>query len=110
GHTHSVEQINNPRRRLAHGFDGRLIAEKVAAVNRVIKMLPGSVALAFQIFGRVDAALRANRVRAFYRHDGKQVDVPAHFGDLDDCREPCQSATYHDDFWSCHSFKLPAFP
>ena len=38
-HAHAVEQIDDPRRRLAHVFDRRLVAEKVAAINRVVKML-----------------------------------------------------------------------
>ena len=45
-HTHAVEQVNDARRSLAHGFDRRLVGQKVAAINGVVKVLPGGVALA----------------------------------------------------------------
>src|SRR6266498_3529774 len=107
GHAHAVEQVNNARRSLAHGLDRRLVAEKVAAVNRVVEVLPGRVAFAFQVLGGIDSALSANRVRALDRHDGEQVHVPAHFGDLDSCGKSSESATDHDDFWiSCHLDEL----
>src|SRR6185312_17409784 len=77
GNTHAIKQINDGRSGLAHRFYRRLIREKVTAVNRVVKVLPGRVAFAFKIFGRVDAALRANRVRALDRHNGKQIHVSA---------------------------------
>src|SRR6266849_5023448 len=44
GNSHAVEQINNAGRRLTHALHGRLVGEEVAAVNSVIKVLPGGVA------------------------------------------------------------------
>src|SRR5712691_6864959 len=55
-HAHAIEQINNGRRCLAHRSNRRLVGEEVAAVNGVIEMLPGGIALAFEIFGSVNAA------------------------------------------------------
>src|SRR5205807_10310929 len=39
-HSHAIEQVDDRRRHLAHGFRRRLIREKVAAINRVVEMLP----------------------------------------------------------------------
>jgi hypothetical protein len=60
GHTHAVEEIDDRGSHLAHGFGGRLIGEKVAAVDRVVEVLPRRVALAFGVDRAVDAALRAD--------------------------------------------------
>ena len=89
-------------RGLAHGLDGSLVGEEVAAVDGVVEVLGGGVALALQILGGVDAALRADRVRALDRDDGKQVDGAAGLGDLDDRRESGQSSANHDDSGCCH--------
>ena len=97
-HAHAVEQINDARSRFAHGFYGRLVGEEVTAVNRVIKMLPGGVALALQILGGIDSALGADRMRALYRNDGEQIHLPTHLRDLDNCRKPSQPAANNDDF------------
>ena len=99
GHAHAIEQVDDAGRGFAHGLDRRLVGEKVAAVNGVVKMLPGGVAFALEVLGGVDAALRADRVRALDGDDGEQVDVAAHFGDLDDGGESGQSAANHDDSW-----------
>src|ERR1700756_1952845 len=69
GYAHTIEQIDDPGRRLAHVLDRRLIAEKVAAIDGVVKVLPGRIALALQILRRVDAALRANRMRTLDGND-----------------------------------------
>src|SRR3954454_5087616 len=103
GHAHAVEQVNNGGRSLAHGLDRRLIRKKVSAVNCVVEVLPGGVPLALQILRGVNSALRANRMRALDRHNGKQIHMAAHFGDLNDGRQPCEPATHDDDFWiTCH--------
>ncbi len=103
GDAHAVEQIDDPGRGLAHGFDGRLVRQKIATVNGVVKMLPGGVALALEVLGGVDAALGADGVRALDRHDGEQVDASAHFGDFDGSGESRQPAADHDDFRiGCH--------
>ena len=96
-HAHAIEQVDDGRRRFAHGFDGRLVGEKVAAVNRVVEMLASGVAFALEILGGVDAALRAHRVRTLDGNDREQVNVAAGFGDLDDGREPGEASANHDD-------------
>src|SRR2546430_13243182 len=45
-------------------FRSRLVGQKIAAINGVVEVLVGSVAFALLIFRRVDAALRANRMRS----------------------------------------------
>ena len=89
-------------RGLAHGLDRRLVGQKVAAVDGVVEVLPGGVALALQILGGVDAALGANRVRALDGDDGKQIDRAAGLGDLDDRRQSGQASANHDDSGCCH--------
>ena len=71
-------------RGLAHVLDGRLVGEEVAAVDGVVEVLAGGVALALEVLGGVDAALGADRVRALDRDDGEEVDRAAGLGDLDD--------------------------
>ena len=102
GHAHAVQQIDDRRSGLAHGLDRRLVGQKVAAVDGVVEVLVGGVALALQVLGGVDAALRADRVRALDRDDGEQVDRAAGLGDLDDRREPGQPSANHDDSGCCH--------
>ena len=85
-HAHAIEQVDDSGRGFAHGFHRRLIGEKVAAVDGVVEVLPGGIAFALQILCGVDATLRAHRVRALHRHDRKQIDLAAHFSDLDDGR------------------------
>jgi hypothetical protein len=75
GHAHAIQQIDNRRGGLAHGLHRRLVGQKVAAVNGVVEVLVSGVALAFEIFRGVDAALRAHRVRTLDRNDGKQIDA-----------------------------------
>ncbi len=89
-------------RGLAHGFDGGLVGEEVAAVDGVVEVLVGGVAFALQILGGVDAALGADRVGTLDRDDGKQVDGAAGFGDLDDRGEAGQASANHDDSGCCH--------
>ena len=48
-HAHAIEQVDDPGRRVAHRFHRRLVGEKVAAVDRVVEMLPGGVAFALEI-------------------------------------------------------------
>ncbi len=102
GHAHAVEQIDDGGRGLAHGLDGSLVGEEVAAVDGVVKVLRGGVAFAFEILGGVDAALRAHGVRTLDRDDGKQVDRAAGLGDFDDRRESGEPSANHDDFGCCH--------
>ncbi len=85
----------------AHVLDGGLVGEEVAAVDGVVEVLPGGVALALEVLGGVDAALGADGVRALDRDDGEEVDVAAGFGDLDDGGEPGEASAYYDDSGCC---------
>ena len=104
GHAHAVEQVDDAGRGLAHGFDGSLVGEEVAAIDGVVEVLVGGVAFALEVFGGVDAALRADRVRALDGDDGEQIHVAAGFGDLDDRCEAGEPSANHDDSGCCHRF------
>jgi hypothetical protein len=52
GHAHAVEQVDDGGRGLAHGLDGRLVGQEVAAVDGVVEVLVGGVALALQVLWR----------------------------------------------------------
>ncbi len=104
GNAHAVEQVDDAGRGLAHGLDRRLVGEEVAAVDGVVEVLAGGVAFALEVLGGVDAALRADRVRALDRDDGEQVNFTAHFGDLDDGGKAGEASAYDDDSWSCHLY------
>ena len=41
---HAVEQIDDGRGGVAHGLHRRLVGQKVATVNGVVKVLPGGIA------------------------------------------------------------------
>jgi hypothetical protein len=69
GDAHAVEEIDDSGSGFAHGFDGRLIGEEVSAVDRVVEVLIGGIALTLEILGGVDSALGANRMRALDRDD-----------------------------------------
>ena len=64
-------------------------------------MFEDVVAFALEVLGRVDATLRADRVRPLDRDDGEEVNLAAGFGDLDDCGETGEAAAYYDDSWCC---------
>src|SRR3989442_1554956 len=90
-YAHAVEEEDDPRAGLAHRLHGRLVGEEVAAVDRVVEVSPGRVALPLPVDRGVDPALCAHRVRAFDRHDGEEVDREPRFGDPDgghEAREP----------------------
>ena len=101
GHAHAVEQVDDRRSLRGHLLDRRLVGEEVAAVDGVVEVLEDGVALALQVLGRVDAALRADRVRTLHRHDREQVNRAAGFGDLDDGGESGEAAAYDDDAGCC---------
>src|SRR5580692_10967640 len=44
---HAIEEIDDGGGGFAHSFYERLIGEKIAAVNCVVKMFPGGIAFAF---------------------------------------------------------------
>src|SRR5579864_1409678 len=105
GNAHAIQQIDNRRRGFTHGFHRGLVGKKVAAVDRVVKVLPGCVAFTLEVFGGIDAALGAYGMRSLDRHDRKEIYVTARFSNLDGCRQPCQPAAYHDNFWCrCHKY------
>src|SRR5260370_1219600 len=75
---------------------------KSAAVNGGVKMFGGSIAFAFLVFCGVDAGLRADRMRALYRYDGKQVHGHTGFGNANRGHQSGQSSAYYDNFWLSH--------
>ena len=98
---HAVQQVDDAGRVVAHVLDGRLVGEKVAAVDRVVEVLVGRVALALGVDRAVDAALGADRVAALDGHEREQVHGDAGLGDLDGGHQPGQSAADDDDFGLC---------
>ena len=102
GHAHAIQQINDPGRRLAHVLDRRLIAQKISAIHRVVKVLPGGIAFALQILRRIDAALRAHGMRSLHWNNREQIDATAHLRDLDDCRQSGEPAAHDNDFGIRH--------
>ncbi len=84
GDAHAVEQVDDGGALRGHVFDGGLVGEEVAAVDGVVEVLEDVVALALEVLGGVDAALRADGVRTLDGDDGEEVDLAAGFGDLDD--------------------------
>src|SRR5437588_13111506 len=109
GDAHSVEEVYDRGGHLAHLLDGRLAGEEVAAVDRVVEVLPGRVALAFGVDRAVDAALRTDRVRALDGHDREEFDrVPA-LRDLHRRRKSGESAADNRDpdaITCCHPQRL----
>ena len=77
-----------PGRGVAHLLDGRLVRQEVAAVDRVVEVLPGRVALALRVDRAVDAALRADRVGALDGDRGEEGHVGAEFGGAHGGGEP----------------------
>src|ERR1700730_4771917 len=91
GNTHAIEQVDDRRRHLAHRFRRRLAREKIDAVNRVVKMFPGRIALTLGVDRAVDAALSANGMRTLYGDDRKQIYRVTSFGDLHRRGQTCES-------------------
>ena len=102
GHAHAVEEVDDGGGVFAHGLDGGLVGEEIAAVDGVVEVLVGGIALALQIFRRVDAPLRADGVRTLDGDDGEEIDGAAGFSDLDDCRESGKASADDDDSGCCH--------
>ena len=64
-----------------HLLDGRLVLQEIAAIDRVVEVLPLAVAqLPRLIVAAVDAALGTDAVRAFDRRQAHQVDGNSQFG------------------------------
>ncbi len=87
-------------------LDGRLIGKEVTAVNGVVEVDRRRVALALGVDGAVDAALRADRVRALHRHNRKQIDLLALLGQLH-CGHQTREAAANDDVISVHRLNSP---
>ena len=62
GNAHAVEQIDNAGSGIAHGLHWWLIGEEIAAVDRIVKMLPGRITFTFEILGGVNSTLGTNRM------------------------------------------------
>ena len=103
GDAHAIEEIDDGRSFFAHALDERLIGEEIAAVDGVVKMLPGGVAFALLVLGGVDAALRADGMGTLYRNDGEEIDGDAGFGDANRGHEAGQTTANDDDL------RLPHF-
>jgi hypothetical protein len=65
-------------------------------------MFPGRIAFAFEIFGGVDSALGADRMRALDGHDGKKFRVHAMFSDANCGHQAGESTAHDDDFRVSH--------
>ena len=96
GDAHAIEHVDDARRRVGHALDGRLVAEEVAAVGRLLEVHLGAVALALGVDGGVDAALRAHRVRALHRDERDQVDRDLGLAELDDRHQTAEAAADDD--------------
>ena len=96
-HAHPVEQVDDPGGRVAHRLDRRLVREEVAAVDRVVEVDLGRVALPLRVDRSVDAALRAHRVAALDRHDREEVHGDAHLRRADGRHQPREPAADDDD-------------
>ena len=96
-HAHAVEHVDDAGRRVGHALDGRLVREEVAAVDRLLEVDLGRVAFALRVHARVDAALRAHRVRALDGNEREEVDGNARLAELDHGREAREAAADDDD-------------
>ena len=79
-HAQTVHQVDDPRAPIGHFLDRRLVLQEVAAVDRIVEMLPLVVALLpRQGVDAVDAPLGADAVRAFDRYEADEIDACAEF-------------------------------
>src|SRR5699024_4464050 len=67
--THTVQQVNDFRRRISHCFYRGLVCQEVTAVNRVVKMYSSCIGLTFCIDCSIYTALGTYRVGSFHRYD-----------------------------------------
>src|SRR5690348_17690602 len=73
-HTHAVEQVDDSRRGFTHPLYRGLIGQEVAAIDSVVEVDVGRVALTLGVNRAVDSALRADRVRTLDRNDREQIE------------------------------------
>src|SRR5205807_10269112 len=91
-------------------LDRRLMLQEVPAVDGVVEMEPLAVALlAGQRIDAVDAALRADAVRAFDRRKAHDIDVDTQFGQLHRRRQARQPAADHHYSLLCHLLCLNGY-
>ena len=99
---HAVEQIDDSGRRFAHALDQRLIREKVAAVDGVVKVLLSRIAFALLILRRVNAALRAHGMRTFHWNDREKLHRHAGLGHTNRSHQPGETSAHDNDFRLSH--------
>jgi hypothetical protein len=102
GHAQAVHHVDDRGRGFAHGEDGGLVAQEVAALDRVHEVDVGGVAFALGVDGAVDAALGADRVAALDVHHAEDVDLEAQFAGLHGGREACQASADDQDSLLAH--------
>ena len=93
---HTVEQVDDAGRRVAHRLDRRLVREKVPSIDRVVEMDLGRVPFPFRVHRSVDPALGANGMAPLDRNDREEVDADAHLGGADGRHQAGQASTDDD--------------
>src|SRR5207302_10536206 len=87
---------------VAHRGRVRLVVEEIAALERILDVEGGGVAVPFGVHCAVDATLGADRIASLAGYDREDVDVLARLGELDDGHQSRQPAA-HDDVALRHS-------
>src|SRR5690242_10990052 len=95
-HAHAVEQVDDSRRGFTHPLYRGLIGQEVAAIDSVVEVDVGRVALALGVNRAVDSALRADRVRTLDRNDREQIDLLPGLRELHRGRQTGEPATDND--------------
>jgi hypothetical protein len=94
----SRKQVTIFRCGLAHAPYEALVGEEIAAINCVVKMLPGDITLAFEVLSSMDATLCAHRMRALDRNDREKFHGDAALGNANRRHQPSQAAANDNDF------------
>src|SRR5260370_39858646 len=92
----------------AHGLDEGLIGEKFPAINGRVKRLIDSVALAFLILRRVDAALGANGMGALHGYSRTEIGGDARLSATDGSHQAGQTTPHDYDLRLSHLVGRPA--
>ena len=106
-YTHSVHCIDQTGSILHQTAYRRLVSQKVAAVNSIIKMLVNTVVLTFGIQCRINAALRTDGVRALHRHQRDQIDRDLLFSYLQCGHQTGQTAADNHNLGFFHIQYIP---
>ena len=80
----------------------RLIREKVTTVNGVVKVLLSRVAFALLVLRRIDAALRAHRMRTFHGNDREKLHRNARLGHTNRSHQPGKTSAHDNNFRLSH--------